>query len=99
MRRGAEADETHLLDSRIALEACADRRDADAASPIDREAIDAGRYLRKRERADAVLRGERHARAIAACQQFVLPCVPALPYRAHGVDHPLCLQAKARCDF
>src|SRR5574337_868389 len=63
-----------------------------------RVAIDPATDRREGDARHTVLHGQLEAGAVAGGQLLGFLCVPAVPYRAHGVDDPAGSQVEARSD-
>src|SRR5262249_41965252 len=72
---------------RVLVQEILDFTQGDPASAVDRKTVGAGADRRKRNRAEAVLLGQREAALITACQQVVLVVFAAVPDRADRMDY------------
>ncbi|GKQ55879.1 hypothetical protein BRSPCE3_67340 [Bradyrhizobium sp. Ce-3] len=86
---GGEAAEGHLRKTWGRRQGIDNSFDGDFGGPISREAKDAGRNRRKRNRSQIAGAAKLNAAAIARRQMGVLSTVAAIPDRTNGMDHVL----------
>ena len=95
----AEANQPHFFHRGIALQEPFRLPHRNAGGAVHREAIGSGADGRKRDRADALLLGQRKAASIAAREQLIFAVLAIAPDWANRVKNPLGWQPVAPGDF